>query len=342
MIIINVIDTGGRVLDKIRIGIIGYGNLGKSAEIGIGQNPDMELIGVFTRRSPDTISLQTESGKVYHIDDAKKMRDKIDVMILCGGSKSDLPEQGPEIAHFFNTVDGYDTHAQIPEYFAKMDKVSKSSNKVSVISSGWDPGMFSLNRLFGEVILPEGQGYTFWGKGISQGHSDAVRRVQGVLDGRQYTIPMEEAINKVRSGEVPILSNSEKHLRECYVVAEEGADLKRIEKEIKNMPDYFADYNTVVHFVSKEELEANHGGMAHGGFVIHSGTTGMNNEHKQLIEYSIKLGSNPDFTAHVLLAYARAAYRLYKEGKYGAKTVLDIAPAYLSMKSVEELRASLL
>ncbi len=329
-------------MNKIRVAITGYGNLGQSAEIGIRQNPDMELVGVFTRRNPASIKLQTEGVKAYHIDEAKNMTDKIDLMILCGGSKGDLPEQGPQMASLFNTVDAYDTHAQIPEYFAKMDKVSKSSNKVSVVASGWDPGMFSINRLYGEVFLPQGKGYTFWGEGVSQGHSDAIRRVEGVADGKQYTIPMQEAIKRVRNGEEPELTNRERHLRECYVVAKEGADLKRIEEDIKTMPDYFADYNTIVHFVSQKELDRNHAGISHGGFVIHSGTTGPNNENKQLTEYSIKLGSNSDFTANVLLAYGRAAYRLSKEGAYGAKTVLDIAPAYLSMNSVDDLRARLL
>ena len=329
-------------MNKIRVAITGYGNLGQSAEIGIRQNPDMELVGVFTRRNPDSIKLQTEGAKAYHIDEAENMTDKIDLMILCGGSKGDLPEQGPQMASLFNTVDAYDTHALIPEYFAKMDKVSKSSNKVSVVASGWDPGMFSINRLYGEVFLPQGKGYTFWGEGVSQGHSDAIRRVEGVVDGKQYTIPMEEAIKRVRNGEEPDLTNRERHLRECYVVAQEGADLKGIEEDIKTMPDYFADYNTIVHFVSQEELDKNHAGISHGGFVIHSGTTGPNNENKQLTEYSIKLGSNSDFTANVLLAYGRAAYRLSKEGAYGAKTVLDIAPAYLSMNPVDDLRARLL
>ena len=329
-------------MNKIRVAITGYGNLGKSTEVGIRQNPDMELVGVFTRRNPDSIKLQTEGAKAYHIDEAENMTDKIDLMILCGGSKGDLPEQGPQMASLFNTVDAYDTHALIPEYFAKMDKVSKSSNKVSVVASGWDPGMFSINRLYGEVFLPQGKGYTFWGEGVSQGHSDAIRRVEGVVDGKQYTIPMEEAIKRVRNGEEPDLTNRERHLRECYVVAQEGADLKGIEEDIKTMPDYFADYNTIVHFVSQEELDKNHAGISHGGFVIHSGTTGPNNENKQLTEYSIKLGSNSDFTANVLLAYGRAAYRLSQEGAYGAKTVLDIAPAYLSINSVDDLRARLL
>ena len=329
-------------MNKIRVAITGYGNLGKSTEVGIRQNPDMELVGVFTRRNPDSIKLQTEGAKAYHIDEAENMTDKIDLMILCGGSKGDLPEQGPQMASLFNTVDAYDTHALIPEYFAKMDKVSKSSNKVSVVASGWDPGMFSINRLYGEVFLPQGKGYTFWGEGVSQGHSDAIRRVEGVADGKQYTIPMQEAIKRVRNGEEPELTNRERHLRECYVVAKEGADLKGIEEDIKTMPDYFADYNTIVHFVSQKELDRNHAGISHGGFVIHSGTTGPNNENKQLTEYSIKLGSNSDFTANVLLAYGRAAYRLSKEGAYGAKTVLDIAPAYLSMNPVDDLRARLL
>lgn len=329
-------------MQKIRIGILGYGNLGKGVELGISQNKDMELVGVFTRRKADRIKLLTKNTKAFHIDEAKKMADLIDVMILCGGSKADLPLQGPEFASMFNTVDGFDTHAKIPEYYDAMNQVAIKSKKTCVISSGWDPGLFSLNRLYGEAILPEGKNYTFWGKGVSQGHSDAIRRVEGVLDAKQYTIPKEEALSKVRDGELPELTTRQKHLRECYVVAEEGADLSRIENEIKTMPDYFSDYDTIVHFISKEELDREHNKISHGGFVIQSGRTGLNSENAHIIEYSLKLGSNPDFTANVLLAYARAVYRLNKEGSYGAKTVFDIAPAYLSMKSDEELRRSLL
>ncbi|HHT88497.1 MAG TPA: diaminopimelate dehydrogenase [Clostridiales bacterium] len=329
-------------MQKIRIGILGYGNLGKSVEVGTGQNKDMELIGVFTRRNADTVSALKENTKVYHIDKAKEMTDIIDVMILCGGSKSDLLTQGPEFAAMFNTVDGFDTHARIPEYYDAVNKAALKSKKTCVISSGWDPGLFSLNRLYGEAILPEGKNYTFWGKGVSQGHSDAIRRIEGVADAKQYTIPIEEALNRVRNGEMPELSVRQKHLRECFVVAEEGADHSRIENEIKNMPDYFRDYDTIVHFISQEELDRYHSRISHGGIVLQSGRTGLYNENSHIIEYSIKLDSNPDFTANVLLAYARAAYRLNKEGSYGAKTVFDIAPAYLSMKSNEELRRTLL
>lgn len=330
------------MMQKIRIGIVGYGNLGKSAEVGIRQNEDMELVGIFTRRNPSSIKIATQGVKAYHIDEAKNMTDQIDVMILCGGSMSDLPKQGPEFANYFNTVDGFDTHAKIPEYFAEVEKAAKASNHVCVISSGWDPGMFSMNRLIANVILPEGNDYTFWGKGVSQGHSDAIRRVEGVKDAKQYTVPIDSAIEAVRNGENPILTAREKHLRECYVVAEKEADKVKIEETIKNMPNYFAEYNTIVHFISQEELEKNHSGIPHGGFVIRSGKTGMNMEHSHIIEYSLKLDSNPDFTANVLIAYARAAFRLNKEGVSGAKTVFDIAPAYLSIKSGEELRKTLL
>ncbi len=329
-------------MQKIRIGIVGYGNLGKSAELGIRQNEDMELVGIFTRRDPSSIKVVTQGVKAYHIDEAKNMTNQIDVMILCGGSMSDLPKQGPEFAHYFNTVDGFDTHAKIPEYYAEVEKAAKAGNHVCIISSGWDPGMFSLNRLMSNVILPEGNDYTFWGKGVSQGHSDAIRRVEGVKDAKQYTVPIESAIEAVRNGENPTLTPREKHLRECYVVAEEGADRAKIEETIKNMPNYFAEYNTIVHFISEEELEKNHSGIPHGGFVIRSGKTGMNKEHSHIIEYSLKLDSNPEFTANVLLAYARAAFRFHKEGVSGAKSVFDIAPAYLSIKSGEELRKTLL
>lgn len=329
-------------MQKIRIGILGYGNLGKSVELGIAQNKDMELVGVFTRREADTIELVTKDTTAYHITEAKNMTDIIDVMILCGGSKSDLPTQGIEFASMFNTVDGFDTHAKIPEYYDSMNQAALKSKKTCVISSGWDPGLFSLNRLYGEAILPEGRSYTFWGKGVSQGHSDAIRRVEGVLDAKQYTIPIDEALSKVRNGEMPELTTRQKHLRECFVVAKEGADLGRIENEIKTMPDYFADYDTIVHFISKEEMDEKHNRLPHGGVVLHSGYTGLHNEYTHIIEYSLRQDSNPDFTAHVLLAYARAAYRLNNEGGFGAKTVFDIAPAYLSMKSNEELRRTLL
>jgi diaminopimelate dehydrogenase len=329
-------------MNKIRIGILGYGNLGRGVEQGILQNKDMELVGVFTRRNPIDIQLTTKDAKAYHIKDAKEMTDIIDVMILCGGSKSDLPTQGPEFAGLFNTVDGFDTHANIPQYYDAVNDSALKAKKTAVIASGWDPGMFSLNRLYAEAILPKGKGYTFWGKGVSQGHSDAIRRIEGVVDAKQYTIPIEEAMDRVRKGELPDFTPRQKHLRECFVVAEDGADLNRIENEIKSMPNYFSDYDTIVHFISKEELEKNHSKMPHGGVVIHSGKTGFNDENNHLIEYSIKLDANPEFTANVLLAYARAVYRLNKEGIYGAKTVFDIAPAYLSIKSNEELRRTLL
>lgn len=329
-------------MKRIRIGIAGYGNLGKGVELGIAQNKDMELVGVFTRRPADSIKLMTENGKAYHITEAKNMTDIIDVMILCGGSKSDLPSQGTEFASMFNTVDGFDTHAKIPEYYDAMNQEALRAKKTCVISSGWDPGLFSLNRLYGEVVLPEGRNYTFWGKGVSQGHSDAIRRIDGVIDARQYTIPIDEALNKVRNGEMPELSTRQKHIRECFVVAKEGTDLSRIENEIKTMPDYFSDYDTIVHFITKEELENDHSRLPHGGFVFQIGRTGLHKENTHIIEYSLKLDSNPDFTANVLLAYARAVYRLNKEGSFGAKTVFDIAPAYLSPKSDEELRRTLL
>ena len=329
-------------MKKIRIGVVGYGNLGKSAELGIRQNADMELMGVFTRRNPSTVKLLTEGVPVYGMEDAAKMTEQIDVMLLCGGSRTDLPDQGPEFAAMYNTVDGFDTHAKIPEYFEAVDKVSREVNKVSVISSGWDPGMFSLNRLMGSVILPVGTDYTFWGKGISQGHSDAIRRIEGVKNAKQYTIPIENAIEAVRNGETPVFSTREKHRRECFVVVKEGADKAAIENKIETMPDYFADYDTEVHFVTEEELTENHNGLPHAGMVIRSGRTGADNEHRHAIEYKLTLGSNPDFTANILIAYARAAYRLNKEGVSGAKTVFDIPPAYLSIQSNEELRKLLL
>ncbi|MBQ8496276.1 MAG: diaminopimelate dehydrogenase [Clostridia bacterium] len=327
---------------SIRVGIFGYGNLGRGVECALRQNGDMELVAVFTRRDPSTVRILTENVPVYHADDAMKMADKIDVMILCGGSATDLPVQTPALAKLYNVIDSFDTHAKIPEHFANVDKAASEAGNVAIISVGWDPGLFSLNRLYGGAILPDGKDYTFWGKGVSQGHSDAIRRVEGVKNGKQYTIPVESALEAVRSGENPELTTREKHTRECFVVAEEGADKARIEAEIKNMPNYFADYDTTVHFISEEELKANHSGIPHGGFVIRSGKTGWNLEHQHIIEYSLKLDSNPEFTSSVLVAYARAAYRLKKEGTCGCKTVLDIAPAYLSPKSAEELRASLL
>lgn len=325
-----------------RIGIYGYGNLGRGVECAIRQNDDMELVAVFTRRDPATVSILTETAKVCNVSEMAEYKDKIDVMILCGGSATDLPKQTPECAKYFNVIDSFDTHARIPEHFADVDAVAKANSHVGIISVGWDPGMFSLNRLYGNVILPEGNDYTFWGKGVSQGHSDAIRRIEGVKNAKQYTIPVESALEAVRSGSNPELSTRQKHTRECFVVLEEGADAKKVEEEIKTMPNYFADYDTTVHFISEEELMANHSGIPHGGFVLRSGVTGLNKEHKHLIEYSLKLDSNPEFTSSVLIAYARAAHRLAKEGQSGCKTVFDIAPAYLSPKSGEELRATML
>ena len=326
----------------IRVGIFGYGNLGRGVESAIRQNKDMELVAVFTRRSPESVKIRTQGVAVCHADDIESYKDKIDVMILCGGSATDLPVQTPNLAKHFNVIDSFDTHARIPEHFANVDASAKESGKVAIISVGWDPGMFSLNRAYAMAILPEGKDYTFWGKGVSQGHSDAIRRVEGVLDGKQYTIPVESALEAVRSGANPDLSVREKHIRECFVVAKDGADKAKIEKEIKEMKNYFADYDTTVHFISKEELDRDHSGIPHGGFVIRSGKTGFNSENSHIIEYSLKLDSNPEFTSSVLVAYARAAYRLNNEGARGCKTVLDIAPSYLTEKSNEELRASLL
>lgn len=327
---------------SIRIGIFGYGNLGRGVECAIAQNSDLELACVFTRRNPETVKILTKGVPVYHADTAKDMADGIDVMILCGGSATDLPVQTPELAKYFNVVDSFDTHAKIPEHFENVDKAAKASGKVGIISVGWDPGMFSLNRLYAESILPNGNTYTFWGKGVSQGHSDAIRRIEGVVDARQYTIPVDAALDAVRSGNNPELTTRQKHTRECFVVVEDGADKARIENEIKTMPNYFADYDTTVHFITKEELLRDHSGIPHGGFVIRSGKTGANLENNHIIEYSLKLDSNPEFTASVIVAYARAAYRLSSEGQCGCKTVFDIAPAYLSTKSCEELRKNLL
>lgn len=326
----------------IKIGILGYGNLGRGVEKAIRQNADMELTAVVTRRDPGSLHVCTEGVKVLHTDALPSLKDKIDVLILCGGSATDLPVQTPMYAELFNVVDSYDTHAKIPEHFAAVDAAAQKGGKTAVISCGWDPGMFSLNRLYAQCILPEGNSYTFWGKGISQGHSDAVRRIPGVLDCRQYTIPVEETLEAVRSGSNPELTARQKHTRECFVVAEEGADLARIESEIKTMPNYFADYDTTVHFISKEELTRDHSGLPHGGSVIHTGVTGLSGEHKHVIEYKLDLESNPEFTGSVITAYARAAYRLNREGQSGCKTVFDIAPAYLSQKSAEELRKILL
>ena len=326
----------------IRVGIYGYGNLGKGIEAAVKKNDDMQLVAVFTRRDPSSLKLKTDSVPVISCSAVTDWCDKIDVMVLCGGSATDLPEQTPYLAQYFNLVDSFDTHAKIPEHFDNVDKASKKSGKTALISAGWDPGMFSLNRLYALSVLPDGNDYTFWGKGVSQGHSDAIRRIDGVIDARQYTIPKEEALRCVRNGENPNLSVRDKHLRECFVVAKEGADLERIENEIKTMPNYFADYDTVVHFISEEELKRDHNGIPHGGFVIRSGKTGFNDEHSHIIEYSLKLDSNPEFTASVITAYARAVFRLSKEGSAGCKTVFDIAPSYLCALSNEEIRAKLL
>lgn len=327
---------------SIRIGIYGYGNLGRGVECVVKQNPDMELAAVFTRRAPESLKILSEQVPVYRADEAAAHADEIDVLILCGGSATDLPVQTPQLAKFFNVVDSFDTHAKIPEHFANVDAAAKQSGKVALISVGWDPGMFSLNRMYAGAVLPQGSDYTFWGKGVSQGHSDAIRRIEGVLDARQYTIPVDSALEAVRSGANPELTTREKHTRECFVVAEEGADLSRIENEIKTMPNYFADYDTTVHFISMEELQRDHSGIPHGGFVIRSGKTGWNGEHTHIIEYSLKLDSNPEFTASVIAAYARAAYRMNQNGESGCKTVFDVAPALLSPQSGEELRAHLL
>ena len=329
-------------MSKIRIGIVGYGNIGRGVEQAIKRNEDMELAAVFTRRDPASVKVATEGAKVVHMDDMLSMKGDVDVMVLCGGSATDLPVMGPEIAANFNTIDSFDTHAKIPEYFANVDKAAKEGNNISIISVGWDPGMFSLNRLYAESILVQGSTYTFWGKGVSQGHSDAVRRIKGVKDAKQYTIPVEAALESVRNGENPELTTRQKHTRECFVVAEEGADLARIEEEIKTMPNYFDEYDTTVHFISEEELKRDHSGIPHGGFVIRTGKTGWNDENSHVIEYSLKLDSNPEFTSSVIVAYARAAYRMNQEGQKGCKTVFDVAPAYLSALSGEELRKHLL
>ena len=326
----------------IRIGIMGYGNLGRGIECAVKQNPDMELKAVFTRRAPENVKILTPGVPVYSAEEAVKRKDEMDVLILCGGSATDLPEQTKEYAKYFTVVDSFDTHARIPEHFADVDKAAEEGGNIAVISVGWDPGMFSLNRLYANAILPNGNDYTFWGKGVSQGHSDAIRRVAGVADGKQYTIPVEKALEAVRNGENPQLSVRDKHTRECFVVPEEGADLAKIEEEIKTMPNYFSDYDTTVNFITQEELDKNHSGIPHGGFVIRSGKTGWNEENSHVIEYSLKLDSNPEFTAAVIVAYARAAYRMKAEGMTGCKTVFDIAPAYLSALSGEELRAKML
>ena len=326
----------------MKIGIVGYGNLGRGVECAIKQNPDMELAAVFTRRPPESVKIITDGVPVLHIGDALSMKDEIDVMMICGGSATDLPVQTPFFARHFNVVDSFDTHARITEHFENVDAAAKEGGKVAMISVGWDPGLFSLNRMYAGAILPEGKDYTFWGKGVSQGHSDAIRRIDGVKNAKQYTIPVDSAVAAVRNGENPELTTRQKHIRECFVVAEDGADLARIENEIKTMPNYFADYDTTVHFISDEELARDHGGIPHGGVVIRSGVTGINRENKHIIEYSLKLDSNPEFTTSVLVAYARAAYRMSLEGQSGCKTVFDVPPTYLSPKSAEELRRTLL
>lgn len=328
-------------MGKIRIGIVGYGNIGRGVEQSIKRNDDMELKAVFTRRDPASVKIQTEGAEVKHFDDMEAMKDDIDVMILCGGSATDLPVIGPKVAASFNTIDSFDTHAKIPEYFANVDKAAKEGKNVSIISVGWDPGMFSLNRLYAESILVQGSTYTFWGKGVSQGHSDAIRRIEGVKNGIQYTVPIEAAVDQVRSGSEPELTTRQKHLRECYVVAEEGADKAAIEEAIKTMPNYFDEYDTTVTFITEEELKENHSKMPHGGFVIRTGETGCEG-NKHVIEYSLKLDSNPEFTGSVLVAYARAAHRLSKKGESGARSVFDIAPAMLSQMTPEGLRAHML
>jgi len=327
---------------SIRIGILGYGNLGRGVECAVRQNDDMELAAVFTRRDTGSVSILTDTAKVCNIAEAAEWKDRIDVMIICGGSATDLPVQTPKYAEYFNVVDSFDTHAAIPQHFEQVDQAAGTSGHIAVISVGWDPGMFSLNRMYASAILPNGKDYTFWGKGVSQGHSDAIRRIAGVKNAKQYTIPVEEALNAVRKGENPELSTREKHTRECFVVLEEGADAAKVEEKIKTMPNYFADYDTTVHFISEEELLRDHSGIPHGGFVLRSGATGWEKENRHLIEYSLKLDSNPEFTSCVLVAYARAACRMAEEGQSGCKTAFDIAPAYLSPKSGEELRAELL
>ena len=326
----------------IRIGIMGYGNLGRGIECAVKKNDDMEIVAVFSRRNPDSVKILTEGAKVYSADEVLNFKDEIDVLVLCGGSATDLPVQTPDLAKNFTVVDSFDTHAKIPEHFANVDKTAKEGGNIAVISCGWDPGMFSLSRLYSNAILPDGKDYTFWGKGVSQGHSDAIRRIDGVVDAKQYTIPVDAALEAVRSGSNPELTTRQKHLRECFVVAAEGADKAKIENEIKTMPNYFADYDTIVHFISKEELDRDHSGIPHGGFVIRTGKSGWESENSHIIEYSLKLDSNPEFTAGVIAACARAAYRMKAEGMSGCKTMFDIPPAYLIGMSAEEIRAKML
>lgn len=326
----------------MKIGILGYGNLGKGVECAVKNNPDMELACVFTRRDPASVKLLTAGVPVYNVADVEKHKNDVDVLVICGGSATDLPKQTPEYAKYFNVIDSFDTHARIPEHFANVDKAAKDNGHIALISCGWDPGMFSLMRLYGNCVLPDGHDYTFWGKGVSQGHSDAIRRIEGVKDGKQYTIPVQSALDAVRAGKNPELTTRQKHTRECFVVAEDGADKARIEKEIKEMPNYFADYDTTVHFISEEELKKNHSGIPHGGFVFRSGKTGWDKGFNNVIEYRLTLDSNPAFTSSVLVAFARAIFRMNKEGQTGCRTVFDVAPAYLSPLSGEELRAHML
>ena len=326
----------------MKIGILGYGNLGRGVEFAVNENPDTELTAVFTRRDPSQVKINTANVPIVSAAEAANWRDKIDVLILCGGSATDLPVQTPEFAKYFNVIDSFDTHAKIPQHFANVDSAAKANNHVAIISVGWDPGLFSLARVYSNAILPNGKDYTFWGKGVSQGHSDAIRRIKGVKNAKQYTIPIEAALDAVRSGQNPELTTRQKHLRECFVVLEDGADASDVEYQIKTMPNYFSDYDTTVHFISEDELNRNHSGLAHGGFVIRSGKTGHNYQHNHIIEFNLKLDSNPEFTSSVLVAYARAAYRLNREGQSGCKTVLDVPPSYLSAKSGDELRAHFL
>lgn len=327
---------------SIRIGIVGYGNIGRGIECAIRQNPDMELKAVFTRRNPEDVKILTDTASVCNVSEILDWQGELDVVVLCGGSATDLPVQTPEYAKYFNVIDTFDTHAKIPEHFANVDKSAKENGNLAIISVGWDPGLFSIERLYASAVLPQGNDYTFWGYGVSQGHSDAIRRIDGVKDAKQYTVPVEEAIEAVRAGKNPVLTTSQKHIRECYVVLEDGADADKVENSIKTMPNYFADYTTIVHFISEQELKDNHSEIPHGGVVLRSGVTGFNGEHNHVIEYKLKLDSNPEFTSSVVIAYARALYKLSKEGQVGCKTVYDIAPAYLSPLSSEQLRATML